>query len=360
MADMKARHTLAAFCAALVALLALAATPPPAAHANLVNTGFGCAPLQVINVPGTWETSKGSGLHEAKGLIAGVTNKLDKREASITYVPYIARIADGYSMGTSWKNGFEEANNIIGRLAARCPDSQYVIMGFSQGAGIAGDIICGIEKGQSPINPDQFLRGVLFADPLRAPGSPTPGTMAKGGGILGVRDCGGFGSLGDKVISPCRDGDIYCSMDQLGTIIPQIVAALGQINLFDPANIVATAKAALELPEHILSGHFTTNGYDSTTRSAAQVFGKPALPWGNLGGANIQGERGAPTYLIPSVDIDKLSAMVATSLAYLPALQKGLDLHGATGEEKVDADTEVVDWAAQWIVNGYLEAEAAA
>ena len=58
----------------------------------------------------------------------------------------------------------------IADIAARCPLTSYVIVGFSQGAVIAGDIASDIGNGRGPVAADRVLGVTLIADGRREQG----------------------------------------------------------------------------------------------------------------------------------------------------------------------------------------------
>lgn len=110
----------------------------------------------------------------------------------------------------------------------RCPLSSYVLMGFSQGAVIAGDIASDIGNGRGPVDEDLVLGVTLIADGRRQTGvgqdiGPTPPgqgaeitlqdvPMLKTLGLemTGPRP-GGFGLLNNRTNQICAAGDLICA-----------------------------------------------------------------------------------------------------------------------------------------------------
>lgn len=234
----------------IVAVLGIASTmATPNAYAGPVSTGWGCANTQVVAVPGTWETSPSNNPRSPVGLLKGVTDLLDDRSTSINYIPYTARMVDTDSMINSWQSGFAEMNRAVAQLADQCPRSDFVFLGFSQGAGITGDVATSIGQGTGPISADRVSRIALVADPLRSEGSPMPAGSTgytDGGGIIGVRSVPDFGALKGRVQSICKKRDYICNVNQTDTIIPNLAAHFTGVSLSDPNTVITALIGALQ------------------------------------------------------------------------------------------------------------------
>lgn len=242
-------RTLLAILTSAAAIVVAGAVVPNPASAGPVSTGWGCANTQVVAVPGTWETDTTNNPRTPVGLLKAVTDNLDDRSASINYVPYTARMVDTSTMIDSWQNGFAETNRAIAQLADQCPRSKFVLLGFSQGAGIAGDVATNIGQGTGPIPADRVDRVALFADPLRSPGTPMPtgkDGYTSGGGIIGVRSIPDFGALKDRTQSLCKQHDYICNVNQTATIIPNLAAHFTNVNLSDPNTVITALIGALQ------------------------------------------------------------------------------------------------------------------
>jgi hypothetical protein len=110
----------------------------------------------------------------------------------------------------------------------KCPLTSYVLMGFSQGAVIAGDIASDIGNGRGPVDDDLVLGVTLIADGRREQGvgkvigPDPPGEGAEitlhevpilsgmGLTMTGARP-GGFGALDGKTNEICASGDLICA-----------------------------------------------------------------------------------------------------------------------------------------------------
>ncbi|WP_158240365.1 cutinase family protein [Mycobacterium hubeiense] len=202
-----------------------------------------CPDATVVAVPGTTETNPAANPRVPAGLLKKVVEPVKKatRPVRVTgmYVPYPADIigstanALGYSF--SRRQGVDNATKMIEEQSAKCPDTRYLLTGYSQGAHVAGDLAARIGAQQSPISADKILGVALLADPAQAPqGVPTLGVTGPVVGFAGARQ-GGFGALTDRVISICAPGDFYCNAPASPTI--RLIGLLGsQIDSADPTN----------------------------------------------------------------------------------------------------------------------------
>ena len=105
-------------------------------------------------------------------------------------------------------------------MNAKCPLTSYVLVGFSQGAVIAGDLASDIGNGRGPVDQDLVLGVTLIADGRRqtgvgqdvGPNPPGQGAeitlhempmlSALGLAMTGRRP-GGFGALNDRTNQIC-------------------------------------------------------------------------------------------------------------------------------------------------------------
>lgn len=204
-----------------------------------------CPDVQVISVPGTWESSPTDDPFNPTqfpiALMRNVTGPLrgqfDAARVQIYTVPYTAQFhnpmsADGQmSYNDSRAEGTRAAIKAITDMNDKCPLTSYVLMGFSQGAIIAGDIASDIGNGRGPVDEDLVLGVTLIADGRRqdavgqdiGPNPPGqgaeitlaefPALSAMGLTMTGPRP-GGFGTLNDRTNELCGPGDLICAAPQ--------------------------------------------------------------------------------------------------------------------------------------------------
>lgn len=199
-----------------------------------------CPDVEVIAVPGTWESSSTDDpIHpkaNPQSLLLGITKQLQQQfapaRAEVYTVPYVAQFSnpiaippDGQqSYNNSRTEGMQRTTEKLADTAQKCPLTSYVLIGFSQGAVIMGDVVADIGANKGPVRPDRVLGVTLIADGRRQleqgrpVGVPTPGTgaeIALGGlQVPGITMTGprvGFGVLNDKVNTICAPGDLICA-----------------------------------------------------------------------------------------------------------------------------------------------------
>lgn len=144
------------------------------------------------------------------------------------------------SFGKSIQAGVQKTDAHISQYKSACPNSKFVIIGYSQGASVAGDVARDISAGKvAGVSPDDVTNVLLIADPGRSSnsayesytgtpsklyGSIPPGVMGKNFEIIspgsdaradrigwtGERP-GRFEGMYGKVLSLCAEDDLACS-----------------------------------------------------------------------------------------------------------------------------------------------------
>lgn len=219
-----------------------------------------CPDVQLLSIPGTWESSVRQDPFNPTefplALLLNVTNPLraqfDNSRLKIYTVPYTAQFHNPFaadkqmSYNDSRAEGERAAVQALTDMNNRCPLTSYVIVGFSQGAVIGGDIASDIGNGRGPVDQDLVLGVTLIADGRRQDGvgqnlpSNPPGQGAEitlhevpmlsalGLSMTGPR-AGGFGALNDRTNQICGLGDLICSAPQEAfsiTNLPQTLDTL--------------------------------------------------------------------------------------------------------------------------------------
>ncbi|MGC5247038.1 cutinase family protein [Gordonia sp. DT219] len=204
-----------------------------------------CPDVLTLVVPGTWEstpnddplnpTSKPASL--LLRVSKAISSEFPASRTTVYTVPYIAEFRNPtilndrqHSYNDSRTQGYRRAAGEIISTHGRCPLTRYVIMGFSQGAVIAGDLASAIGNGRGNVLPrsdaDLVLGVGMIADGRRQSGEqrdigPNPpgvgaevalagvGSLVPGTTMTGPRP-GGFGDIRSKVVSICAPGDLIC------------------------------------------------------------------------------------------------------------------------------------------------------
>ena len=201
-----------------------------------------CADVQALVIPGTWESwptdDPFNPTQFPMSLMLKVSTPLQQQfgaeRVQVYTVPYTAQFHNPFSAdkqmsyNDSRAEGTRAALKALTEMNERCPLSSYVLMGFSQGAVIAGDIASDIGNGRGPVDEDLVLGVTLIADGRRQTGvgqdiGPTPPgqgaeitlqdvPMLKTLGLemTGPRP-GGFGLLNNRTNQICAAGDLICA-----------------------------------------------------------------------------------------------------------------------------------------------------
>ncbi len=113
---------------------------------SVVSVGVGtaqaapsCPNLQVVAIPGTWETTTDPGASRGPGLLSAVTNRLPS-SVGVDYVTMWLRRSRGRPRCTARPSGrlSTNARGIIADVAGRCGNTNFALIGYSQGAGRGG------------------------------------------------------------------------------------------------------------------------------------------------------------------------------------------------------------------------------
>jgi Cutinase len=201
-----------------------------------------CPDVQLMSIPGTWESSPQldpfNPVQFPIALLLNVTNPIREQfgteRLEIFTVPYTAEFhnplsADGQmNYNDSRAEGTRAAVKAMTDMNNRCPLTSYVLVGFSQGAVIAGDMASDIGNGRGPVDADLVLGVTLIADGRRQTGvgmdvgpnppgqgaeitlNEVPMLSSMGLTMTGPRP-GGFGVLNDRTNEICATGDLICS-----------------------------------------------------------------------------------------------------------------------------------------------------
>jgi hypothetical protein len=242
---------------AVVGVLRQRETPPSAVPSSIVpptsssayphkprpaSQDSSCPDVQLVAVPGTWESSLQDNplnpVQFPKALLLNVTRPIsgqfNSSRVEVYTVPYTAQFHNPLSgdqqisYNDSRAEGTRATVKAMTDMNNKCPLTSYVLVGFSQGAVIAGDIASDVGNGRGPVDDDLLLGATLIADGRRQQGvgqdiGPNPpGEGAEitlheipvldglGLTMTGARP-GGFGELNGKINEICGPGDLICA-----------------------------------------------------------------------------------------------------------------------------------------------------
>lgn len=255
------RRTATLAAAILLSTVAILAGAPPAHAAPTA-----CPGIDAVAIPGTTETDPHADPTRPIGILGSILEPLKRhshRTLSTYYTPYPAAIFGGTDQGgyqASKQAGIDSASAHMKTLAHRCPNTKFLLTGYSQGADAAGDLAAAIGHNKGAVPADRILGVGLVADPSQSPvDQPTIGLLHPGMGFAGVRT-GGFGALAERnaVLSICAPLDYYCNLPQ-NDLVMRFIGHLGShLDLADAADsaqklstmfmagLVAPAAAAIK------------------------------------------------------------------------------------------------------------------
>jgi hypothetical protein len=188
-----------------------------------IGTAFGasCAALTLVAIPGSNETNEAAGMDVAKGVLSQVTASATQHLGPSVRPHFLGYPAQLFPYGDSRKHGYQAAWSTVAYYGKQCPDTEFVLTGYSQGAHIAGDLAATIGKEGTPVSADRVRSVRLLADPARDGNFPSLVGMKPGGygltgyyGGLEISDRGYFGTLNDRVTEYCSAGDFVCNSSE--------------------------------------------------------------------------------------------------------------------------------------------------
>lgn len=168
--------------------------------------GNACPDVEVI---GARASTERPGL----GVLIGPFAQRLTREASqtvrTTAVDYPATLSNYQA---SVQQGVTALAADLGRTAAACPGTRFVLAGYSQGANVVGDALAGRGRATPAVAPELASRVaavVLFGDPTFTAGEPFNVTDGTRSGVF-ARGRGRLDAFADRTRSFCNRNDRFC------------------------------------------------------------------------------------------------------------------------------------------------------
>lgn len=273
------RVTTKARAATAVTVAVVCATFTGAATAIAESANGGCAPLHVLGVQGTGQSSPVGDISADTGvvgaLIAPVLSAAPPGSVTRSYIPYAAGFGGAVPGGgtapyvVSVTEARDRLDAEIGRIAAACPETMFAGVGYSQGAQALSWLARDIGAGTGPVPADRVAGIALYANPDRAPGSPVlpgrpgqtapdpaPGTSGAavagarfapavpgGGGLAGGEVA--YGALTGRVVDICVEGDLACATPDHAALLRLGALIAAQAHLRDPITAVNSLHGIL-------------------------------------------------------------------------------------------------------------------
>ncbi|KAL0932182.1 acetylxylan esterase [Colletotrichum truncatum] len=177
-----------------------------------------CAPVQIIVARGSLEA-------QGAGLLGNIANKSSMQipGSIVTPLVYPAQL-DPYPPSVS--AGVTNMTNLLLQQVQACPSTKFVLMGYSQGAQVSLDTLCGTADGpnfnatqaQAPMVGNKIAAIVLFGDPTSIANQTFQKGTAKKNGIFPRQDFSACSGLTSKIASFCDETDLFCASGQNLTV----------------------------------------------------------------------------------------------------------------------------------------------
>ncbi|GJD03152.1 cutinase [Colletotrichum higginsianum] len=150
------------------------------------------------------------------GVIGGVASSIQAQipGSDIEAVDYPAEL-NPYP--PSQQAGVTAMTKLVQNYAAACPQTKMVLLGYSQGAHVTADVLCGAsEDGFTTTQPqgadvtDKIAAVVLMGDPSHVNGQPFNQGTSQKDGMFPRQNTAGCDAVASKMVSFCNTGDPFC------------------------------------------------------------------------------------------------------------------------------------------------------
>lgn len=222
-----------------------------------------CPSYEVLAAPGTWESAPSDDpvnpTFNPQSFMLSITQPIQGAyspdDVKVWTLPYTAEFKNIQSMGemsydASREEGTDTLLQEMEQTHSECPQTPFILAGFSQGAVIMGDVASEIGNGRASIPAGNIAGVTLIADGRREPafgqvvGNPVAGVGAEialhpvnaliqpivpQATMRGSR-AGGFGELDGRVNEICAPDDSICDAP------PNVEDALGRAQALIDAN----------------------------------------------------------------------------------------------------------------------------
>ncbi len=181
-----------------------------------------CPAVRVFNLEGTFAFD---GLHGApvppdfiadapfapSRALIGIS---EATHGAVDYFTINYPAAGGFPIFASERTGVDETQRQVSSFLGRCGGSHVALLGYSQGAWVAGDVATDIANNMVPgVSPDKLVASFLVGDPVnqatQRPGFGTEVGPHTGVGPLPARFAG-FGANSPTTFEFCNPGDNVC------------------------------------------------------------------------------------------------------------------------------------------------------
>jgi hypothetical protein len=169
--------------------------------------GSGCADVEAIGIRGTTEP-QGGGI-VAGPLASALQDQLDQTVKTLNLV-YPA----SFDYQRSKAQGVTALRAELSKTSSACPDTRFVLIGYSQGADVIGDTL---QSGNVPAA-DQIGAVAMFGDPaFNSKEDFVTGSFRTGTNGVFPRKTGALDEFADRIVSFCNVDDTFCQRGATGT-----------------------------------------------------------------------------------------------------------------------------------------------
>jgi hypothetical protein len=294
------------------------------------STAAGCTRYIGVFAPGTTETRADADPSKPAGMLGQVGEKLEAMYGPNTFrAIYPSYPAEAFlQSGMTYSASKTAGDQAMATVMEQCPNSKFVIGGYSQGAQVANDVAVNIGAGSGPVPAASVLAAVMLANPkLGTAGSQVVGPKLDGQGIAGPA-AEGYGALSGRVFDICHPEDKYCNTN---TGKDSFLASLGRVLANPPGTLApttATAVSATTTPSVAGQTSTDTAAKPASTPAAAGTANTSAgagtanaseflgAVTSNYGYADLAAAPGAASALATSVEkLQSAGALTSTSAA---------------------------------------------
>lgn len=179
---------------------------------------------------GTTNVYSSGGLGRMSGVASRVTSGTTKSVRTVGLKYPAAIIAWGDNYVSSLLTGRSRLAAELNRLATLCPGSRTVLIGYSQGAHVIGDVTSNSNpNGLTSAAKSRIAAVYVTGDPTRRVGESHNRGDLTATGFWGPRGQGQMSGLSTRILSYCYSGDYFC--DHLGrAAYDQAMAIHGSYN----------------------------------------------------------------------------------------------------------------------------------
>jgi hypothetical protein len=156
----------------------------------------GCADVQVLGARGTTE-------RPGFGVLLGPLSDRITRDLPQTVRATAVDYPASFNYTASVRQGVRDLTAKVASTSAGCPDTQFVLMGYSQGADVVGDAIAG------GLDTGRIAAVLLFGDPTFTAGEAFNVTDGNRSGVF-PRGRDRLAAVADRTRSFCNRNDRFC------------------------------------------------------------------------------------------------------------------------------------------------------